>query len=167
MSKKSKKSKTISNTHAFGLYTTYSDLDIFIKNKTWKYTIHPYDCLQAIISYVNHLVDTTRESDMQDLGEMISFSKLKYKTLQHLIKHPDKAKSFFVIEPQEYNSIKPLSALCQEELSWFYEYKHNAVTGSGQDVWFIVNAHLIRMLARRKLHTSKKTLKNKSKKRKM
>ena len=128
---------------------------MFIKNKTWKYTIHPYDCLQAIISYVNHLDDTTPESDMRELGEMIPFPKLKYKTLQHLIQHPDKAKFFFVIEPQDYNSIKPLSALSQEELSWFYEYKNNAVTGSGQDVWLVVNAHVIRMLTKRKMKSTR------------
>ena len=79
--------------------------------------------------------------------------------------HPDKAKSCFVIEPQEYNSIKPLSALSQEELSWFYEYKQNADTGSGQDIWFIVNAHLIRMLTKRKYQNNiKKRLKSKKSK---
>lgn len=134
--------------HSFGRYRSYKMLNSFVKDKTWKYSIHPHTFLKHFTMFYDAFMDVEAEEvhDQKRIDRLLhtTFSKLSFKTIEQVRKHPERGKTLFVIEPQMYDSLKPLSTLSEEELGWFYEFETHAVTGGGADLWFVVDDAMIR-----------------------
>ena len=121
---------------------------------TWNYDTHPHTFLDNFTTFRDLLYDYTDESlkksSVQQKKRFNSIRKsacnpLSFRKIQYIREHPECAKNVFVIEPQDYMSIAPLSEV---ELDDFYNYKGDAVTGSSSDRWFHINDRMIRIFSK-------------------
>jgi len=86
--------------------------------------------LNDMASKLNNLVET---------GEMETYwvdeLPQKYRLTMKDVEDIRKGKIVWVFQPQVYDEIMKFDNSDSEQLSWFYDFEGNAVTGSGADTW--------------------------------
>jgi len=81
-------------------------------------------------------------SKLNDLGEAgktetywVDMLPPKYRLTMKDVEDIHKGKIVWVFQPQGYDEIMKFDNSDPEQLSWFYDFEGNAVTGSGADTW--------------------------------